>query len=385
MKVYHNLYRENITLERIFQAWEEFSKGKRHKKDVIEYERHLEDNLFALFDSLYNKSYKHGSYQEFYVRDPKLRHIHKAVVKDRVVHHLVSKILEQIFDPTFYPHSYSCRINKGSHKAVRAFVKMTRQASFNNSCVLFALKGDIKKFFASIDQSVLLEILAKRIKDPEFLSLLENIIKSFNDEPSLGPLFPTKGMPIGNLTSQLFANIYMDPLDQYIKHILKIKHYIRYADDFVILSSEKNYLEKLIPQISNFLDCKLKLSLHPKKVTIRNYYLGIDFLGYVILPYYIIPRTKTRRRIFRKIYQKIQQLNSGETNHLHIQQAMQSYIGYLSHANSYLLIQQLKNQLMFWSTDHKSNKSFGETLKAWASFSILSMDMFCSPLSIAPI
>lgn len=311
----------------------------------------LEDNLFALLEQLKQKTYQHGSYQEFYVRDPKIRHIHKATVKDRIVHHLVSKILEQIFDPTFYAHSYSCRVNKGSHKAVETLIKISRQASHNNSSSLFVLKCDIRKFFASVDQQILLNLLEKKIADPDFYWLLEQIVKSFEPQQSPGPLFPAVGMPIGNLTSQLFANIYMDPLDQFIKHHLKIKYYIRYADDFVIMSPDRIYLENLIPIIEKFLESTLRLSFHPNKVTIRNYYLGIDFLGYIVFPNFILPRTKTKRRIFRKLRQKVNLLKIGRISKDKLNQALQSYLGYLSHASSYKLTQEIKNQIMFWVTD----------------------------------
>lgn len=341
-----------ITLNYIFAAWDQFLVGKKQRTDVLFFQRFLEDNLFALFRSLEDKTYTHGKYEEFYVRDPKIRHIHKAQVQDRIVHHLVSKVLEKIFDKTFYAHSYSCRQNRGTHKAVETFINFARQASHNNSSPLYILKCDVKKFFASIDQSVLLSLLKKRITDPDFLWLLEEIISSFKSEQTLGPLFP-KGMPIGNLTSQIFANIYMDPFDQFMKHTLKIKHYIRYADDFVVISSSKQDLENLIPQISDFLDSTLSLILHPNKVSIRSYYLGIDFLGYVIFPRFILPRTKTKRRLFRKIYKQIQLANSHLIFPESVKQTINSYLGYLSHAHSYKLSQQIKNQVWFWTSDEQ--------------------------------
>ncbi len=318
---------------------------------MLLFERFLEDNLFSLYSNLQDKTYQHGEYQSFYVRDPKLRHIHKALVKDRVIHHLVSSILEKIFEKTFYAHSYSCRTNKGTHKAVQSFIQFARKASHNNTSPLFVLKCDIKKFFASVDQQILINLLKTRIKDSDFMWLLKEIIESFNSEHSLGPLFPAKGMPIGNLTSQLFANIYLDPFDQFIKHQLKIKYYIRYADDFVILSNDKHYLENILLQIEQFLGQTLKLSIHPNKITIRSYYLGIDFLGYIVFPYFVLPRTKTKRRIFRKIYQKVQLVKSKKMSIEAFQQTIDSYLGYLSHAHSFKLSQQLKNQVWFWLSD----------------------------------
>lgn len=231
-----------ISIQNLFQAWEEFKKDKKKKDDVLLFERNLEDNLFQLHQDLNDKSYKHGNYKSFYVRDPKIRHIHKAVVKDRVVHHLASGKLEKIFDKTFYEHSYSCRKGKGTHKAVKAFTKLTRKASCNNTSPLYVLKCDIKKFFHNVDHNILIGLLRKKVSDQDFLWLLKEIVSSFKSEYTVNPKYP-KGMPIGNLTSQIFANIYMDPFDKFVKHKLKVKYYIRYADDFVIISPDKNYLE----------------------------------------------------------------------------------------------------------------------------------------------
>lgn len=259
---------------------------------------------------------------------------------------MVSKVLEEIFDPTFYAHSYSCRKNKGTHKALEAFVKMARKASKNNSSKLFVLKCDIKKFFASIDHAVLCSILQSSIKDTDFVWLLKEIVKSFETEES-----NSKGMPIGNLTSQLFANIYMNPLDQHIKHELKVEYYIRYADDFVVLSSDKSYLESLLPKIEEFLKDSLKLSLHPNKVIINNYYMGVDFLGYVVFPYWVLPRTKTKKRLLRKIYKRVQLVKNSQLSEEALNQTVQSYLGYLSHADAFRFTQVLKNKIHFWLSD----------------------------------
>lgn len=341
MRIWHDLYSESITLENIFQAWGEFVKGKRNKRDVQVFDRHLEDNLFNLYEELENKSYKHGKYKSFFVRDPKSRHIHKSCVRDRVVHHLVSKILEKIFDPAFYTHSYSCRKRKGTHKAVYAFVNETRRMSNNNTSPLFVLKCDIKKFFACVDHEVLIDLIKRRINDQNFLWLLTEIVESFRSEFTEHTDSP-KGMPIGNLTSQIFANIYMDPFDQFIKHKLKIKYYIRYTDDFVILSKNKDQLKQLIPKIEDFLKENLKMSLHPKKIIIRDYYLGIDFLGYVVFPHFVLPRTKTKKRIFRKLSERGKMTHKGWNPPEALNQTLQSYLGYLSHCNAFEMSLKIK-------------------------------------------
>lgn len=333
----HMDYTNIITAENLFQAWDEFKKGKRKRKDVQIFERNLEDNLFALHQALKNRTYKHGEYKSFYVYDPKLRHIHKASVEDRIVHHLLYKYLYELFDGSFIHDSYSCRLNKGTHKAVKRLEKFTRIVSKNYTRECWALKLDIKKFFASVDHQILLKLLEKQIKDQDTLLLLKEVIESF----------PT-GIPLGNLTSQVFANIYLNELDQFVKHKLKIKYYLRYADDFLMMSPNKDELSCLIEPVHKFLEKELKLELHPKKIIFRKFNWGIDFLGYIILPYYILPRTKTKRRVLEKLKQKVGSPTFNQT--------LQSYLGYLSHANSYRLGQIVRNQVWLW--DNSASNCF---------------------------
>ena len=322
-------YGDITSIENLFQAWDEFKKGKRGKKDVQTFEGRLEDNLFKLHWELKNKTYRHGSYQEFYVHDPKRRHIHKAPVSDRVAHHLLYKYLYVLWDKTFIYDSYSCRLEKGTHKGVKRLFKIVRKVSKNYTGSCWALKCDVKKFFAAVDHKILLDLLAKKISDKDILWLLKEVIDSFHSDLEEG-----KGIPLGNLTSQVFANIYMNEFDQFVKHELKVRNYLRYADDFVILSESRVYLKTLVSKASALLETKLKLSLHPDKIIFRKYTWGIDFLGYVVLPYHILPRTKTKRRMFRKLREKI---NSENFN-----QSLESYLGYLSHANAYILTNNLK-------------------------------------------
>lgn len=323
--VTHKSYWDLISVENLFQAWSEFRKGKKKRKDVQVFERNLEDNLFSLYDKLKSKTYRHGNYHSFYIQDPKQRHIHKAEVEDRVIHHLLYKYLYKLFDKSFIYDSYSCRLEKGTHKAVKRSEKFTRIVSKNYTRPCWALKLDIKKFFASVDHNILMNLLKKKVNDPDILWLLKEVINSF---PS--------GIPLGNLTSQVFANIYMNELDQFIKHTLKIKYHLRYADDFVMLSCSSD-LNQWIKKIETFLWKELKIELHPKKIILRKLAWGIDFLGYIILPRYILPRTKTKRRIFKKL----KTLCSNDSYHLN--QSVQSYLGYLSHANAYNISLELKN------------------------------------------
>jgi len=328
-----------ISIANLFQAWSEFKKGKRKRADVQLFERHLEDNLFDLHRNLKNKTYRHGKYQSFYVNDPKRRHIHKARVADRVIHHLFYQFLYQLFDKTFIHDSYSCRLEKGTHRGVDRLEKFTRVVSKNYTRTCWALKCDVKKFFASVDHGILFQLLKKQIKEKDILWLLFQVIKSFHSEFGEG-----KGIPLGNLTSQVFANIYLNTLDQFVKQKLKVKYYVRYADDFLLLSDSKEHLHNLISPIKAFLQNELKLEFHPNKIIFRKLDWGIDFLGYIVLPHYRLPRTKTKRRILEKIKEKID---------LPIfEKSLQSYLGYLSHANTFKLSQRLKNQVWYLS---KSN------------------------------
>jgi retron-type reverse transcriptase len=335
-KIFHNIFDDIISLENLFSTWEEFKRGKRNKPDVPKFEYNLEANIFQLQQELKAKTYKHSNYNSFYIQDPKLRRIHKACVKDRVLHHAIFRILYPIFDPTFISDSYSCRIKKGTHKAVNRLQQFARKVSKNNTKNCYILKCDVKKFFDSIDHDILISLIQKRIRNNETIWLIEEIIKSFS-------ISPNKGLPLGNITSQLFANIYLNELDQFIKHALKVKYYIRYCDDFVILSNNNEYLKELILTINDFLKEKLKLSLHSDKIKIRKYHQGIDFLGYVSFPYYRILRTKTKRRMFKKIQQRIKELKRGEISKESFNQTIQSYFGALKHCNSHKVIQNIIN------------------------------------------
>lgn len=281
------------------------------------------DNIFSLHEDLKNKTYKHGGYKAFKINDPKPRDIHKASVRDRLLHHALYRILYPYFDNKFIYDSYSCRIGKGTHKAINRFRSFYRKVSKNNTKQCWILKCDIRKFFASIDHNFLKEILAKHISDKDILNLLDGVINSFS---SIYAIADTgKGLPLGNLTSQLLVNIYMNEFDHYVKRELKVKYYIRYADDFVVLSNKKDDLEKLLSKISEFLFDKLRLSLHPNKVSITTFASGIDFLGWVSFPYHRVLRTSTKHRIFKRLEEELKE------------GTFASYLGLLSHGDTYKL------------------------------------------------
>lgn len=306
----------------MFEAWAKFRRGKRTRTDVLGFENNLEKHIFELRAELKSQSYQHGRYEPFIVWDPKQRRIHKATVRDRLVHQAVVNIIEPLFEQSFIYDSFSCRKGKGTHAGVKRLGKFLRQSSRNNSKPVYALKCDIKQFFASVSHIKLLDLLSIKITDEKTLDLLEEVINSFS-------ITTGRGIPLGNLTSQLFANVYMHELDFFIKHNLNEKYYIRYCDDFVIVSADRQHLTKLIEPISQFLRTELGLSLHPSKITIRSWDQGIDFLGYVLKPHCVVLRTKTKHRL-------LWLANS---------QNLSSYLGVLSHADTYQLRQELLTKL----------------------------------------
>lgn len=319
-------YEDIISLENLLLAWEEFLKGKRNKKDVQEFQFNLMDNILSLHSDLAKQSYKHGDYQAFKINDPKPRDIHKASVHDRLVHHAIYRILYPFFDQKFVSDSFSCRKRKGTHKAINRFREFSYKSSKNNTKTCWVLKCDIRKFFANIDHKILKNILARYIDDADILRLLGQVIDSFHTKGKTGI-----GLPLGNLTSQLFVNIYLNEFDQFVKRRLKTKYYIRYCDDFVILSENYDWLKNVISESKKFLKEKLKLELHPDKIFIKTLASGVDFLGWVNFPDHRILRTSTKRRMMKRI----------KTNPM--TETIDSYLGLLSHGNT----DKLKKEILF--------------------------------------
>ena len=310
------MYNNIISVENLLEAWKEFLKGKRNKKDVQKFWYRLSDNILALHADLKNKTYTHGAYHAFNISDPKPRNIHKATVRDRLLHHAIYRQLYPFFDQTFIHDSYSCRKLRGTHRAMNRFKEFAYKASKNNTKTLWILKCDVRKFFASIDQKVLNDTLQKYIMDTNVVWLIQRVTQSF-ESTGVG-----KGMPLGNLTSQLLVNVYMNEFDQFVKHTLKAKYYIRYADDFVVMSRDKNCLFEILCKISAFLEEKLMLKLHHDKVSIKTFASGVDFLGWVHFPDNRVLRTSTKQRMFRRLTENPKD------------ETVASYLGLLKHGNT---------------------------------------------------
>lgn len=315
----------------------------------MQFERNLEDNIFRLHEDLIAQRYVHEPYYKFHIYDPKHRIISKATVRDRLAHHMIFNELYEVFDQSFIYHSYASRLGKGSHLGVANVARALRKSSLNNTRTVYALKCDIKKFFDSVDHKKLEQIMQNKISDQRLLRLINKIVRSFSKtvdnfaqrERELAE--PLKGLPIGNVTSQIFSNIYLNELDQFVKHGLREKHYFRYADDFLIIHEDKKHLEMILERIGSFLNIALRLELHPHKVEIRKYGQGIDFLGYVILPHHIALRAKTKRRMLSKLEEKQEQHSQGRLEDFSYSQSLQSYLGMIEHSDSHDLGMLLRN------------------------------------------
>jgi retron-type reverse transcriptase len=232
-----NLYPEIYSLKNLILAWKKARKGKTKKSYAIEFEKNLGVNLRALHHELKGQTYKPKPLENFILRDPKIRKISKSDFRDRIVHHALVRIIEPIFDKTFIYDSCANRKGKGSLFAVKRFEEFKRKATWNLSSRGFCFKADIKHYFEEVDHEILIKVIRRKIKDERVIWLIERILE--NNVPSN---LKNKGMPLGNLTSQFFANVYLHELDYFIKHRLKVKHYIRYVDDFVLLSNSKEQL-----------------------------------------------------------------------------------------------------------------------------------------------
>ena len=338
MKRFDNLYEEVCSFENLHSAYLKARRGKGYRDYVLEFNYRLEENLLELRRNLLEQTYRHGPYREFIVCDAKKRHIKAAPFRDRVVHHALCRIIEPIFDRSFIYDSYACRRNKGTHLALKKLqVFLKKKESF------YCLQGDISKYFDSINHDTLFNLIKRKIKDKRVLWLIKEIIDSSYSYKIYQNLFDFRltGIPIGNLTSQLFANIYLDQLDQFAKRQIKARYYLRYMDDFLILSPSKPFLAQIKIEIESFLWKELKLKLHPKKVNIFPVKTGIDFLGYRNFASYRLLRKSTVKRFVRrtKFYQKL--LNDGLMSTQKFNNSLFSWLAYAKFGNSWNLVQKL--------------------------------------------
>ena len=337
-----SLYERIISIDNLYSAFYAFRKGKRYKEGIPEFEYGLEREIFQLGRELKKFLYNPLPPKGFMVQEPKRRFIEAARVRDRVVHHALVSQIGPVFEPAFIFDSYACRPAKGTLYAVRRLEEFWRRESGNYSRKIYFLKADVRKYFDSIDHEILLGILRKKISCPATIWLIKTILAGHRPTAGGGERTgQVKGLPIGNLTSQLFANIYLNELDQFAKHVLKAKFYIRYVDDFIIISRDRAYLAALIVPIESFLKECLKLDLHPIKRKIFSSRSGLDFLGYFIRPYYKIIRFGNKKRFLRKVagYKKEGLWNRKK------EQSFAAWQGYARQADSYNLIRNIAGMI----------------------------------------
>ncbi len=327
--------------------------GKTQKQDVVEFESNLKDNLLQLQCELQFLSYNPKPLKTFIIHDPKTRKISKSDFRDRIVHHALCNIIEPMFEKSFIYDSYANRIGKGAFKAIERFEEFSRKESHNYCKATYVLKADIKHYFENVNHFTLLKILQKHIQDQKVMLLIKIILSNYSKE---------KGMPLGNLTSQFFANVYLNELDQFIKHKLKAKYYIRYVDDFVIIHNSKEVLEKFKLELNWFLNENLALQLHPDKSRIIFLSRGIEFLGFTVFPYYCLLKKKNLKKFKRKL-KEISLLYDNKTiDYDVVYDFMEGWCAYAKHANTYKLRQKILTEFEVKFYQEISSKEVNRSL-----------------------
>lgn len=339
-----DLWKELCSYENLFLAFKKAKKRKSNIIYVIEFEKCLKENLLHLRSELLLHSYSPKPLKTFIVRDPKTRKISKSQFRDRVVHHALCNTIEPIFEKFFIYDSYANRKGKGTLKALQRFDFFKRKVSKNNTRTCYILKADIKHYFETVDHGILLNIIRNKIKDERIVWLIKAILQN-HKVGGRGSL----GMPLGNLTSQFFANVYLSELDYFVKHQLKAGYYIRYVDDFVILHQNYKILEEYKNQINDFLVLNLKLELHPNKSKIIKLGNGVNLLGYRAFYHHKLLRKANKRKFGRKFKEKLDLYKNKGINYEDFINSLQGWLGYAMWADTYklrqIILKSLKIQL----------------------------------------
>lgn len=340
MKRHKNLFEEVCSFDNLYLAAVKALKGKKNKRPGAEFYFNFESELISLSEELISGAYCHSPYHYFNIYEPKHRIVAAARFRDRVVHHSIINVIEPLFEKRFIEDSYACRAGKGTHSGMRRAAYFARRYKY-------ALKCDIRKYFANIDHNILLDLFAKVIGDKRLLSLLGHIIFSHNDGtrfvvPEGGlPLFDgyceSYGLPIGNLTSQFAANVYLNPLDHFVKHQLRCKGYVRYMDDFLLFSDSKEQLREWGFCVKEKVK-DLHLEIHPDKYRILNCKNGVDFCGFVVFDNGRIKvRKSTVRRFHKRFRIRLQQVNDRQAESASLTRSVAAWVGHVKHSQSWNL------------------------------------------------
>ncbi len=322
-----NLFPGIVAFDNLYRAFVGASRGKRDRPEVREFEYHLETRLWEIRDELEAGSYAWGRLRSFWVRDPKRREIRAAPFRDRVVHHALFSVLDPIFRRGFIADSYACIPGRGTHHAVqryRAFVRVRAGRGYR-------VQGDIRHYFASVDHAVLRARLRRRIGDEPLLRLLDGLITHGADVPG-------RGMPIGSLTSQLFANVYLDALDHFVKEHLRVRHYLRYMDDFLLLTADRREAWDRLAEVRAFLAERLRLELNRRRVVVAPVREPCDLLGYV---HHSDGRVRVRRRSVRRLWRRVpalaRRVAAREIDSAIARASVASWFGLAKHADTFRL------------------------------------------------
>lgn len=330
---------KNLTFEKLLQAHQRAKKNKTFKSEVISFEFNLENNLVNLLNNIKNNKYHLGRYRKFIIMEPKKREIQALPYVDRIVHQwFVEEFIKPYIVPKFINSSFACIKGRGTHKAVDCVQKYMRNMKAMNEN-FWILKCDIKKFFYNINPHILISIMKKYISDKKLLSFTILLITE-------GRNTSENGIPIGNYTSQFFANIYLNELDYFVKHNLKIKYYVRYMDDFILLLNSKEDCKKIKLLIEKFLKVKLCLELNEKSRYYPNK-MGVNFCGYRIWPTHKLLRTNSKIKIKKNVKKWNKLWKKNKLDFSFTIQSLNSWIGHASHANSYLLKKKIIDKCEF--------------------------------------
>ncbi|MBI5398401.1 hypothetical protein HZB03_02955 [Candidatus Woesearchaeota archaeon] len=364
MKTFRNLYADLCSYDNLYLAYKQARKHKTRKQYVTAFERDLKQNLLLLRTELLLHSYRPMPLKTFILRDPKTRKISKSDFRDRVVHHALCNIIEPKLERRFIHDSFANRKGKGTLAAIRRFEQFKRKVSMNLTTIKgtknikgFVLKADVKKFFDTVDHQTLLGIINRTIKDKKVMWLIKIILA--NHKTKIGGV----GMPLGNLTSQFFANVYLNELDQFVKHDLRARYYLRYVDDFVILNRSKEALQFYKEEIESFLKETLTLSLHPAKSRIFPLYRGTDFLGMKIFAHHKTIRRKNIRRFLQKLEEQCRRYDEGTANYDKIYDLLEGWCAYTKNADTHRLKRRILRQAELKFKGEISTKEINRQLK----------------------
>jgi retron-type reverse transcriptase len=318
MKRHGNLFNKIVEIENLKLAYKKAKKGKSTKSFVVRFDKNAEARLLDIQNILLTNYFKTSNYHTKWVHEPKRRLIYVLPFSpDRIVQHAIMNIVEPIWDNLLISDSYACRTGKGLHAGSKRCMEFVRKFKY-------CLKCDIAKFYPSINQDILFNIIQRKIKCKPTLNLLEEIIYSIPGG---------KNVPIGNYTSQWFGNLYLNELDQHLKHQHKVKQYIRYCDDFVLFDNSKQFLNDMASAIKTFCNEELELSL--SKCDLFPINQGVDFLGYRHFPDYILLRKSTSKRVKKRLRILPKLLESGKVTLEHFRSSIASTKGWLRWANTY--------------------------------------------------